>query len=136
VDLTSGALVALTLQPADEGDSSSIHKTLEEAQAELKRLELAVEELVADKGYRVLTFAYKEPVFNKREDCAETLLPINDLPNGGPRGNIDLLAYKNLRDWFPPKNRVHLRSSSPCLSTQPVAENEDLARVAWHFPIP
>jgi transposase len=51
VDLTSGALVAVTLQPADEGDTSSIHKTLDEAQAQLKRVELAVEEVVADKGY-------------------------------------------------------------------------------------
>jgi transposase len=51
VDLTSGALVAVTLQPASEGDTSTIHKTLEEAQAELQRLELAVEEVVADKGY-------------------------------------------------------------------------------------
>jgi transposase len=51
VDLTSGALVAVTLQPASEGDTSTIHKTLEEAQKELKRLELAVEEVVADKGY-------------------------------------------------------------------------------------
>src|SRR3979490_84788 len=33
VDLTSGALLALTLQPADEGDTTTIHQTLEEAQA-------------------------------------------------------------------------------------------------------
>jgi transposase len=51
VDLTSGALVAVTLQPASEGDTGTIHKTLEEAQTELKRLDLAVEEVVADKGY-------------------------------------------------------------------------------------
>jgi transposase len=51
VDLTSGALVAVTLQPADEGDTSRLHTTLEAAQAELKRVELAVEEVVADKGY-------------------------------------------------------------------------------------
>ena len=51
VDLTSGALVAITLQPANEGDTSTIHKTLEETETELKRVELAVEEVVADKGY-------------------------------------------------------------------------------------
>ena len=33
VDLTSGALLALTLQPANEGDTTTIHQTLEEAQA-------------------------------------------------------------------------------------------------------
>jgi len=33
VDLTSGALVAITLEPASEGDTTTIHKTLAEAQA-------------------------------------------------------------------------------------------------------
>src|ERR1035437_3118902 len=52
VDLTSGALVALTLQPANEGDTSTIHKTLEEAQAAAQEVnEQGVEEVVADKGY-------------------------------------------------------------------------------------
>lgn len=51
VDLSSGALVAMTLQAANEGDTSTIQQTLEEAQAELKQVELAVEEVVADKGY-------------------------------------------------------------------------------------
>src|SRR5450631_4418687 len=52
VDLTSGALVAMTLQPANEGDTSTIHKTLEEAQAAAQEInEQGVEEVVADKGY-------------------------------------------------------------------------------------
>ena len=52
VDLTSGALVALTLQPADEGDTTTIHRTLEEAQVEAREVnEQGVEEVVADKGY-------------------------------------------------------------------------------------
>jgi transposase len=52
VDLTSGALVALTLQPADEGDTSTIHQTLEEAQAAAHEINgQGVEEVVADKGY-------------------------------------------------------------------------------------
>jgi transposase len=52
VDLTSGALVALTLQPANEGDTTTIHRTLEEAQAAaLEVNERGVEEVVADKGY-------------------------------------------------------------------------------------
>jgi len=52
VDLTSGALLALTLQPANEGDTSTIHKTLEEAQAVAREInEAGVEEVVADKGY-------------------------------------------------------------------------------------
>src|SRR5664279_5970706 len=52
VDLTSGALLALTLQPADAGDTTTIRKTLEEAQAVARELnEAGVEEVVADKGY-------------------------------------------------------------------------------------
>ena len=52
VDLTSGALLALTLQPADQGDTTTIHKTLEEAQAVACEINQAgVEEVVADKGY-------------------------------------------------------------------------------------
>ncbi|HEY6340553.1 MAG TPA: transposase [Bryobacteraceae bacterium] len=52
VDLTSGALLAVTLQPANEGDTTTIRKTLEEAQAAAREInEQGVEEVVADKGY-------------------------------------------------------------------------------------
>jgi transposase len=52
VDLTSGALLAVTLQPANEGDTTTIHKTLEEAQAAVREInQTGVEEVVADKGY-------------------------------------------------------------------------------------
>lgn len=52
VDLTSGALLALTLQPANEGDTTTIRKTLEEAEAAAREInECGVEEVVADKGY-------------------------------------------------------------------------------------
>jgi transposase len=52
VDLTSGALVAVTLHAANEGDTTTIHKTLEEAQAATLAVnEQGVEEVVADKGY-------------------------------------------------------------------------------------
>ena len=52
VDLTSGALVAMTLQAANEGDTSTIHKTLAEAQAAALAVNAqGVEEVVADKGY-------------------------------------------------------------------------------------
>ncbi len=33
VDLTTGALLAMTLQAADQGDTTTIHQTLEAAQA-------------------------------------------------------------------------------------------------------
>jgi len=66
VDLSSGALLAVTLQGADQGDTTTIHQTLAEAGeavAELIEQEAAapaeepkvnmagVEEVVADKGY-------------------------------------------------------------------------------------
>src|SRR5262245_53889176 len=52
VDLSSGALLAVTLQPADEGDTTTIHKTLQEAQSAAREInERGVEEVVADKGY-------------------------------------------------------------------------------------
>jgi transposase len=52
VDLTSGALLAVTLQPANEGDTTTIHKTLEAAQAAAREVNAqGVEEVVADKGY-------------------------------------------------------------------------------------
>ncbi|HEY6272768.1 MAG TPA: transposase [Terriglobales bacterium] len=52
VDLASGALLALTLQPANEGDTTTIQKTLGEAQAVAREInQQGVEEVVADKGY-------------------------------------------------------------------------------------
>lgn len=52
VDLSSGAVVAITLAPADQGDTTSIHKTLAEAQSVARQVNpLGVEEVVADKGY-------------------------------------------------------------------------------------
>src|SRR6185295_20059375 len=52
VDLTTGALLAMTLQPADQGDTTTLPQTLEEAQVAAREVnEQGVEEVVADKGY-------------------------------------------------------------------------------------
>jgi transposase len=52
VDLSSGALLAVTLQPANAGDTTTIRATLEEAQSVAHEVsDRGVEELVADKGY-------------------------------------------------------------------------------------
>lgn len=52
VDLSSGALLAVTLQGADQGDTTTIGVTLAEAQkVAVKIHERGVEEVVADKGY-------------------------------------------------------------------------------------
>jgi transposase len=52
VDLSSGAIVAVTLQAADLGDTTTVVETLKEAQAHAAVVnERGVEEVVADKGY-------------------------------------------------------------------------------------
>src|SRR5450755_3515979 len=52
VDLASGALLAVTVQPADRGDTTSYAETLEAAQREARKSHpLGIEELVMDKGY-------------------------------------------------------------------------------------
>lgn len=52
VDLSSGAVVAITLQAADLGDTTTLRVTLQEAQANAVLInERGVEEVVADKGY-------------------------------------------------------------------------------------
>jgi len=51
-DLESGALTAVTLQPADRGDTATIFETLEAAQAAAVRIgPKKLREIVTDKGY-------------------------------------------------------------------------------------
>ncbi|HEV2688679.1 MAG TPA: transposase [Bryobacteraceae bacterium] len=52
VDLASGALLAVTVQPADRGDTTSYVETIEAAQREaMKSHPMGIEEVVMDKGY-------------------------------------------------------------------------------------
>jgi transposase len=52
VDLNSGALVAVTLQAADQGDTATVAQTLHEARANVEFLSASgVRDVVADKGY-------------------------------------------------------------------------------------
>ena len=52
VDLADGAVLAVTVQPADRGDTSSYIETLEAAQREaMKAHPAGIEEVVMDKGY-------------------------------------------------------------------------------------
>lgn len=66
VDLGSGAIVAVTLQAADMGDTSTVVETLKEAQSSAVLVhERGVEEVVADKGYHsgaVLVGLHQETV--------------------------------------------------------------------------
>src|SRR6266436_351736 len=52
VDLASGAVLAVTVQPADCGDTTSYAETLDAAQCEARKANPAgIEEVVMDKGY-------------------------------------------------------------------------------------
>jgi len=51
VDMDSGAVVAVTVQGADHGDTTTIEETLKEAEEQLDAVKATVEEVVADKGY-------------------------------------------------------------------------------------
>jgi transposase len=53
VDLASGAVLAVTVQPADEGDTRTMQSTLEQAQSVVTEQvdENGIREVIADKGY-------------------------------------------------------------------------------------
>jgi transposase len=54
VDLETGAVVAVTVQPADEGDTKTIEETITKAAENVEKAvpdENSIQELVADKGY-------------------------------------------------------------------------------------
>jgi transposase len=59
VDMTTGAIVAVTIQGADQGDTSTLSKTLTQAETQLERVHRktgachpgGLQEVVADKGY-------------------------------------------------------------------------------------
>src|SRR5580765_5875235 len=62
VDLDTGAIVGITVQGADEGDTSTMQNTLPEAAQQLEAAEAVtenevtvIEEIVADKGYHSRT---------------------------------------------------------------------------------
>jgi len=51
VDMETGAVVAVTVQTIDGGDTASLPVTLEEAERQLAKVEAEPREVVADKGY-------------------------------------------------------------------------------------
>ena len=51
VDLDTGAVVAVTVQTTDGGDTASLSSTLDEASERLSSIDVVPEEVVADKGY-------------------------------------------------------------------------------------
>lgn len=51
IDLDTGAVIATTVQSTAGGDTASLPKTLDAAEAELSAMGMAAKEVVADKGY-------------------------------------------------------------------------------------
>ena len=51
VDMETGALVGVTVQTMEGGDTASLEATIDAATAQLEALDLTVQEVVADKGY-------------------------------------------------------------------------------------
>ena len=51
VDMDTGALVGVTVQTMDGGDTASLEVTLDAATEQLEALDLTAQEVVADKGY-------------------------------------------------------------------------------------
>jgi len=51
VDLEAGAILSVTLQGADQGDTTTIFETLDAAEALAQELGTEIQEVVADKGY-------------------------------------------------------------------------------------
>jgi transposase len=71
VDLSSGAVVAITLQAADLGDTTTIVVTLKEAQSNAALInQRGVEEVVADKGYHS-----NEVLVDLRADGVRSYIP-------------------------------------------------------------
>jgi len=78
VDLSSGAVVAITLQGADLGDTTTIGVTLQQAQANAELInQRGVEEVVADKGYHS-----NEVLVDRHQEGVRSYIPE---PERGPR---------------------------------------------------
>jgi len=101
VDMATGAIVAVTIDGADQGDTRTIRKTLAEAQSQIERIQDAtaacsdgLQELVADKGYHSTAVLLEVEAAGIRPYISE--------PNRGRRkwkGNMDArrAVYANRR---------------------------------------
>src|SRR5207244_2442127 len=88
VDLETGAIVGVTVQGADEGDTTTIQETLPEAAEQLEAVAAVtddavavIEEVVADKGYHSRTTLHDLETLEIRTYISE--------PDRGPQSWID-----------------------------------------------
>src|SRR5262245_11078655 len=81
IDLETGAVVGVTVQDADEGDTTTIQQTLPEAAEQLDAVALVtddavavIEEVVADKGYH--TAARQSTIWRHSRSAPTSASPI------------------------------------------------------------
>ena len=94
VDLETGAIVGVTVQGADEGDTTTIYDTLPEAAEQLEAVAAVtddsvavIEEVVADKGYHSRTTVHDLETLAIRTYISE--------PDRGPQSWIDQEAERD-----------------------------------------
>jgi transposase len=94
IDLETGAIVGVTVQGADEGDTTTIQRTLPEAAEQLEAVAAVtddavavIEEVVADKGYHSRTTVHDLETLDIRTYISE--------PDRGPQSWIDQEAERD-----------------------------------------
>jgi transposase len=94
IDLETGAIVGVTVQGADQGDTTTIRQTLPEAADQLEAVAAVtdgavkvIEEVVADKGYHSRTTIHDLETFEIRTYISE--------PDRGPQSWVDQQAERD-----------------------------------------
>jgi transposase len=94
IDLETGAIVGVTVQGADQGDTTTMQQTLPEAAAQLEAVAAVtddavkpIEEVVADKGYHSRTTVHDLETLEIRTYISE--------PDRGPQSWIDQRAERD-----------------------------------------
>jgi transposase len=144
VDLESGAVVAITLQGADLGDTTTVHETLKQAQANAGLInERGVEEVVLDKGYHsgeVLIDLHQdgvrsyipEPDRGKRNWDGKLLekkrVEANRRRTQGDRGK----ALQRLRSEHVERSFAHMYETGGMRRTHLRGHNNILKRLLFH----
>ena len=94
IDLEAGAIVGVTVQGADQGDTTTIQQTLPEAADQLEAVAAVtndavkvIEEVVADKGYHSRATVHDLDTLEIRTDISE--------PDRGPQSSVDEPAERD-----------------------------------------
>lgn len=144
VDLSSGAVVAVTLQAADQGDTTTMQYTLEEAQVNAVLVnERGVEETVADKGYhsnQVLVDLHAEGIRSyipepergprkwPGKQKEQQRVYANRRRMSGPRGK----QLQKLRSELTERNFAHMYETGGLRRTYLRKRNNILKRLLFH----